>query len=124
MVADDFKLQSENLDGGVVLVRLGGYLDAHTYERLDQHIAKLFSENKFKILIDLTEVDYVSSAGAGVFIAALNDAHEKKGNVVLLNPSGSVREVLEMLGFNQIFQIETDKTAAIKAVHTSQAAAS
>lgn len=115
MVADDFKLQTENCDGGVVLLRLGGYLDAHTYERLDQHIAKLYADNKIRLVVDLAEVSYISSAGAGVFIAALNDAHERKGNVVLLNPSSNVREVLEMLGFNQIFHIATEISAAIKA---------
>ena len=65
MVADDFKLQTEVCEGGTVLLRLGGYLDAHTYERLDQHIAKLFAENKHRLVVDLSEVSYISSAGAG-----------------------------------------------------------
>lgn len=115
MVADDFKLQTETCDGGVVLLRVGGYLDAHTYERLDQHILKLFSENHHRIVVDLSEVGYISSAGAGVFIAALNEAQEHKGTVVLLNPGSNVREVLDMLGFNQIFTIATDRNTALKA---------
>ena len=70
---------------------------------------------EFVLVVDLSEVSYISSAGAGVFIAALNDAHEHKGNVVLLSPSSNVREVLEMLGFNQIFSIATERGAAVKA---------
>lgn len=115
MVADDLRFDSEQCEDGVILLKLGGYLDAHTFERLDQQIAKLFAANNHKLVVDLSQVDYISSAGAGVFIAALNDAHDRKGNVVLLNPTGNVRDVLDMLGFNQIFKICSDKAEAVKA---------
>ena len=105
MVTEDFTLQSEDCANGAVLLKLGGYLDAHTYERLDQHIARLFADKHYRLVVDLSQVSYISSAGAGVFIGALTDAQEQKGNVVLLNPSPNVREVLDMLGFNQIFKI-------------------
>ena len=113
MIADDFKIQTDHCPGGVTVLRLNGYLDAHTYERLDQHIARLFAEKRFKLVMDLSGVDYISSAGAGVFIGALTDAQDQKGSVVLLNPSANVREVLEMLGFNQIFKFATTLDEAL-----------
>jgi len=116
MVADDFNLHSEECTGGAVLLKLSGYLDAHTYERLDAHIARLFADKRYRLVVDLSGVNYISSAGAGVFIGALTDAQEQKGNVVLLNPSPNVREVLEMLGFNQIFKIAAGQDEALAAV--------
>lgn len=113
MLADDFKIQTENGPSGVTVLRLNGYLDAHTYERLDQHIARLFAEKRYKLVVDLSGVDYISSAGAGVFIGALTDSQEQKGSVVLLNPTANVREVLEMLGFNQIFKFATSLDDAL-----------
>jgi anti-sigma B factor antagonist len=116
MVADEFRLQTEDCPDGAVLMRLHGYLDAHTYERLDAAIARLFGEQRYRLIVDLSEVSYISSAGAGVFIGALTDAQEHSGNVVLLKPSANVREVLEMLGFNQIFKIVEDEQTALNAV--------
>ena len=51
-----------------------------------------------------------------MFIGALTDAQEQKGAVVLLNPTTNVREVLEMLGFHQIFKIANTLDEALKAV--------
>ena len=116
MQADEFKIQTQTCPNGALLLRLGGYLDAHTYERLDQHIARLFAEKHYRLIVDLADVGYISSAGAGVFIGALTDAQDQKGNVVLLNPTPNVREVLEMLGFNQIFNIATTLDDALKSV--------
>ncbi len=116
MLADEFKIQAENCPNGAVLLRLAGYLDAHTYERLDQHIAGLFAAKRYRLIVDLSGVEYISSAGAGVFIGALTDAQDQKGNVVLLNPTTNVRGVLEMLGFNQIFKIVETLDDALKAV--------
>jgi anti-sigma B factor antagonist len=116
MLADEFKIQTDEAPTGALLVKLAGYLDAHTYERLDQHIAGLFAAQRYRLIVDLSGVEYISSAGAGVFIGALTDAQEQKGTVVLLNPTTNVREVLEMLGFHQIFKIANTMDEALKAV--------
>ncbi len=116
MAAEDFQLQTSDCSNGAVLLQLGGYLDAHTYERLDQHIAGLFAAKRYRLAVDLAGVSYISSAGAGVFIGALTEAQEQHGNVVLLNPSPNVREVLEMLGFNQIFKIAATLDEALAAL--------
>ncbi|MEI6232185.1 MAG: STAS domain-containing protein [Planctomycetota bacterium] len=116
MLADEFKIHVSDCPNGAVLVKLAGFLDAHTYERLDQAIARLFAEKRFRLIVDLAGVGYVSSAGAGVFIGALTDAQDQNGNVVLLSPIANVREVLEMLGFNQIFKIALTLDEAMSAV--------
>jgi anti-sigma B factor antagonist len=114
MASDEFKIEKEVLaDKGVVLVRLAGYLDAHTFERLEETIAELFTGGHYKIVVDLASVEYISSAGAGVFIGALSEAHEHKGNIVLMNPTANVREVFDLLGLTQIFQVVDDKPAAL-----------
>src|SRR4051794_2230479 len=88
MAVEEFKIETQMLpEKSVVLVSLSGYLDAHTFERLEETIAELFTQNKYRIVVDLSEVEYISSAGAGVFIGALSEAHEHKGNIVLMNPT-------------------------------------
>jgi len=110
---DEFKIEKEVTDKGVVVVRLAGYLDAHTFERLEETIADLFAQERYKIVVDLAAVEYISSAGAGVFIGALSEAHEHKGNIVLMNPTANVREVFDLRGLTQIFQVVDDRPAAL-----------
>ena len=113
MAMEEFKIEKEMTDKGVVVIRLTGYLDAHTFERLEETIADLFAQGRHKIVVDLARVEYISSAGAGVFIGALSEAHEHKGNIVLMNPTANVREVFDLLGLTQIFQVVDDRPAAL-----------
>ena len=114
MVKDEFTIEKEVLaDKGVVLLRLAGYLDAHTFERLDEAIADLFAQGSYRLVVDLAHVEYVSSAGAGVFIGKMTEAQEHNGNIVLMNPTANVREVFDLLGLTQIFQVVDDCPAAL-----------
>ena len=107
----DFQISQEAADD-VVFVRVRGFLDAHTFEQLEESISGNFREDRFKIVVDLSGVGYISSAGAGVFIGALSEAQENGGDIVLLKPAPSVLEVFELLGLTQIFTIEEDEEEA------------
>jgi len=108
----DFQISQEAAEDDVVIVRVSGFLDAHTFEQLEEAISGNFREDKFKVVVDLSKVGYISSAGAGVFIGALSEAQENGGDIVLLNPAASVLEVFELLGLTQIFTIEEDEAEA------------
>lgn len=97
------------------VMTLAGFLDAHTFEQLDEAISDLFDRDVYKIVANLKGVEYISSAGAGVFIGSLTAAQESGGNIILVNPTPSVREVFELLGLTQIFEIMEDIDAALKA---------
>ena len=111
---DEFKIEKELLpDRNVVVLRLSGYLDAHTFERLEEAIAELFAQGRYRIITDLAAVEYISSAGMGVFIGALSEAQEHNGNIVLMSPTANVREVMDLLGPTQIFQVVDDLRTAL-----------
>ena len=58
------------------------------------------------LAIDLTEVDYVSSAGLRVFVAAQKLAMKRGGTFRLLHPREDVMEVLEMTGLSEVLDVE------------------
>lgn len=91
--------------GGVTLIALKGFLDAHTFEQLDEAIQEIFDGGCANLIADLSGVEYISSAGAGVFIGSLAQASEMDGKIVLLNPTDTVREVFDLLGLSAIFTI-------------------
>ena len=111
----DFSIAIQRLPDGIALVDVKGYLDAHTFDQLDKALGDLFKEKVFKVIVKLDELDYISSAGAGVFIGVFGRAQENHGDIVILKPSANVREVFDLLGLSQIFKILEDLPSAVKA---------
>ena len=101
----ELELELISKDNGIAIIRLEGFLDAHTFEKLDNVIQDLFDEGVVNIAVNLSEVEYISSAGAGVFIGAMAQAQETNGNIVLVSPTENVQEVFDLLGVSQIFTI-------------------
>jgi len=108
-----FQISKEKLTDGIILLTVKGFLDAHTYEELEKVLDELFDANSYKIVVDLSGLDYISSAGAGVFIGAIGTIQENDGNIVLLKPSPNVREVFDLLGLSQIFTFADTKESAL-----------
>lgn len=109
----DLTIETNSLDNGVEMIRVSGYLDAHTFEQLDNCMLELFKQDKVRLVVDLEKVDYISSAGAGVFIGNIGKAQDQGGNIVLLNPSANVKEVFELLGLTQIFTLVDSQENAL-----------
>ena len=99
----EFAVSIEDLPDDIVVVHVGGFLDAHTFEQMEEAIEALFDRSIHKIIVDLQKVNYISSAGCGVFIGAIGEAQDNKGDIVLLSPTPNVMEVFELLGLTQIF---------------------
>ena len=66
-----------------------------------------------KLLINLSAVDYLSSAGLCALLNLGKLADAKKGRLFLCGPSASVRQILKMSGFDKIFKIRDSVQAAL-----------
>ena len=111
----EFAIREEPLGNGIVLIRVTGFLDAHTFEELEDAINRKFSEGAYKLVVDLASVDYISSAGAGVFIWAHSESQENGGDVIVLNPTKNVTQVFELLGLTEVFRIASTREEALAA---------
>jgi anti-sigma B factor antagonist len=109
-----FQISREKLQNGVALLTVKGFLDAHTYEEFENVLNELFENNQYRIIVDISGLDYISSAGAGVFIGAIGTAQENDGNIVLMKPTPNVKEVFDLLGLSQIFTFAETREAAIR----------
>jgi anti-anti-sigma factor len=105
-------ITKERLKDGIIVVTLKGFLDAYTFEQFENTLNDLFANNTYRIILDLTNLDYISSAGAGVLISAIGTAQENNGNIVIVKPTPSVKEVLDLLGLSHIFVIAQDRNSA------------
>ncbi len=111
-----FQILKEKLPDSIVLLTVRGFLDAHTFEELEKAVNDLFDAGIHRLIVDLSGLDYISSAGAGVFIGAIGTAQENDGNIILVKPSPNVKEVFDLLGLSQIFTFKENRDEAVKAL--------
>lgn len=96
-------ITKEKTDNTIVL-RVEGKIDTLTSPELEQAIADTY-EDCGKLVIDLSKVDYISSAGLRVIVVA-NREMEKHDGLIIRNLSKNVKNVLTITGFNKTLNIE------------------
>jgi anti-sigma B factor antagonist len=109
----DFKiaLREENR---ISIVELKGYLDAHTAPELEKALQQLMTYKKFNIIVNCRDLNYISSAGLGVFMAFIEDVRQQRGDIKLSNMSPKVYNVFDLLGFPILYEIFKDEKEAIR----------
>jgi anti-anti-sigma factor len=112
----EFKIEIQKLLNDIVLIKLKGFLDAYTYGEFEKTINNLFNQKLYKLIVDMSGINYISSAGAGVFIGAIGIAQENLGNIIIVRPKPPVKEVFDLLGLSQIFIIVDNMEAALNAL--------
>jgi len=85
-----------------------GRLDGDNAATHEQALLALVNESEGaqQITVDLSELDYISSAGLRVLLVAAKAAKRKGGTVVLSAPKTSILEVLKISGFDKILQVQ------------------
>ena len=95
---------SVNKDGDTYTVLVDGRLDTLTSPQLDEEINKIIEGAK-KLIFDLDKLAYISSAGLRVLLGAAQQM-DGKGEMILIHVSEAIREIFDVTGFIQIFNIE------------------
>lgn len=94
---------------------LQGEIDASNSVILDQAIQELIAAKSNKILIDGQDLNYISSAGLGVFMSYLEDFQEENIHLKICSLSIPVLEVFKILGLDQLILIYPDRSTATQA---------
>ncbi|NTV52928.1 MAG: STAS domain-containing protein, partial [Candidatus Firestonebacteria bacterium] len=86
----------------ISVIMINGYIDTTTSSELERVIQNLLREQRYKLIVDLSGVDYISSAGWGIFISEIKNLRNHRGDLKLANMSANVSEVYELLEFATI----------------------
>ena len=92
-------------DGNKATLVLDGKLSVATSPDLDTTINGL-PESTSNFVIDLSKLDYISSAGLRVLVSTEKLAARRGGSMTLLHPNEEGSEVFEMTGLSEVFTIE------------------
>ncbi len=96
------------------LVSASGRIDSATAPQLAQALDALTKSNKFKIVLDMSGVEYMSSAGLRALLTTQRQCRRyNRGEVVLAAVPQNIKETLELAGFTDIFKIYDDVVSAV-----------
>jgi anti-sigma B factor antagonist len=104
---------------GIVIIELTGSLDLSIIPALKVRIAERLAERPSQIVIDLKQVSYLDSSGIGLLIFIAKLAHEFKGTVCYVVPTGFVFDVLHMVHFDTLFAVHKSRDRAVKSFETA-----
>ena len=96
----------------VSVLYLSGFLDAHTAPKFEEGLNNLIKEQRYNIIVNMSHLDYISSAGLGVFMGFIEEIREKGGDIKLSNMSTKVYKVFDLLGFPALYEIFEDEEQA------------
>ncbi|UYB51924.1 STAS domain-containing protein [Xanthomonas sp. AM6] len=87
-------------------ITLSGRLDTHTYQALDEALAPLLATPITTLVLDLSHLDYISSAGIRSIFKARKVLATREGRVLVVNPQPQIRKVFDVVKavpVNEIF---------------------
>jgi len=97
----------------VAVVTLKGRLNVTTTAELEQAFNNLLKDGKTKVLVECIELEYISSAGLRVLLAAAKQFKKVSGEIALAGLSQNVKQVFEISGFTSIFPIYATREEAL-----------
>lgn len=99
---DDFSVKSER-KGNVTVVTISGRVDSVTAAAMDAELANIMRDNN-KMVLDLKDVSYLSSAGVRAIVRVLHGAKKSGGGVKLADVPEHVVQVLQTVGMMEVLQ--------------------
>lgn len=92
-------------EGDISIISLTGSLDTNTSKEAEDQINKLIEEGSIKLLIDLTDLDYISSSGLRILLSTSKKLKSLRGEMRICGLNETVNEVFEISGFTMIFNV-------------------
>lgn len=97
----------------VDVLHLDGSLDAYSFPRLESSLNHLRDNDRHRIILDCSNLDYINSAALGALIGFARRARENGGDLKLAALTPKIYSIVELLGFDKILQIFPDTHLAI-----------
>lgn len=88
----------------IMLLSVRGFIDTTTAPEFERAFQSVLGQKKYNVIVDLKEVDYISSAGWGIFIGEIKRIRGQKGNLFLTSMSPEVTETYNLLNFDSIIK--------------------
>lgn len=103
-------------EGSGALIEIEGHLNSTSSQDFEEYLLKLLDKNVRFFLIDMGNLDYISSEGIGAALLIQKNINESNGYAVLCNLNKEIAGLFRLLGFDRVFSIAGDRAEAISAL--------
>jgi anti-anti-sigma factor len=97
----------------LTVLSLRGSIDTLTAPQFEKNLLSVLENRSSRLILDLKDVDYISSAGWGLLVMRIKEMRAQKGDLVLSGMRDEVREVFDLLEFNLIMKSFPDVPTAV-----------
>lgn len=105
------------VEGNIYLLIVSGEADASSSIHLDKAINEAVNSRAKKILVDCRNLNYISSAGLGVFMSYIEEMNAADITMVIYGLNDKVKNVFQILGLDQLLKVVDNQEQAKTAVH-------
>jgi anti-sigma B factor antagonist len=96
------------------MIKMKGRVDSSTAPQFSRALEVITESGRFKIVVDMSELEYMSSAGFRALLATQRACKRyNRGEVVLASVPERIREALELAGFTELFKTFNEPLAAV-----------
>ena len=120
-MSNPFAIKTIQRDG-IAIINLEGYVDAHTAPQFENAVQAELDAGRVRIVVDCSQLTYISSAGLGVFMSFVEEVRELDGDIKICGLLPKVRQTFEILGFPDLFEMTDDLDSALSSYTTAQSA--
>lgn len=99
--------------GNVNIISLSGRLDAYSANDLERKLDSLIDADQVQLVVNFGRLEYISSSGLRVLLAALKKVRKQQGDIKLACLKPYIKEVFDIAGFTQLFTIFDAEEAAV-----------
>lgn len=107
------EFSTQTLDNGIEVIRPARRLNMVSAPRLSAAVAELIASGRARIVIDLSETEFIDSSGLGALVSCLKKARQAGGDLRIAGPSEQARTVFRLTNLDRL----------LKTVPTAEAAA-
>ena len=98
--------------GEANIISISGRLDAYSANDVEGKLNSLIDAAQVQLVVSLEKLEYISSSGLRVLLAALKKVRKQQGDIKLACLKPYIKEVFDIAGFTQLFNIfDTEETA-------------
>jgi len=108
------EITAEKISQKISVLRVKGRIDAITSPELEKAVIEALNEKASGLIVNLADVDYMSSAGIRVLVLGSKTAISGSGLFYICSLQDSVRKVLEIVGFLPLLEVFEDEAAGIE----------
>jgi len=115
------QIEQKRIEPDVVVVALAGKLAlGRESQRLESLVDEWSAVGRLRVVLDLSGVDYIDSAGVGMVALAAGKLKESGGKLVMAAPEGRVRQIMRMTQMDAIIGLYPTAEEALRALGAKQ----